>query len=86
MARNSSKFTTNTAVRQGWRWGALEEATTTNSEVKLSLYHCRILLTDSCSWKKSILMKERRSPKGEKNCENNGEEKKEPRVNINRSC
>lgn len=66
MARNSSKFTTNTAVWQGWRWGALEEVTTTNSEVKLSLYHCRILLTDSCSWKKSILMKERRSPKGEK--------------------
>lgn len=44
----------------------MEEVTTTNSEVKLSLYHCRILLTDSCSWKKSILMKERRSPKGEK--------------------
>lgn len=53
MARNSSKFTTNTAMWQGWRWGTLEE-TTTNFAVKLSLYHCRILLTDSHSWEKSI--------------------------------
>lgn len=86
MARNSSKFTTNMAMRQGWRWVTLEEVTTTNSEVKLSLYHCRILLTDSCSWKRSILMKEGHSPKREKNCENNREGKKEPGVNINRSC
>lgn len=54
MARNSSKFSTNMAMWQGWRWGTLEGAITTNSEVKLSFYQCRILLTDSSSWKKTI--------------------------------